>query len=358
MTLNLGSMAFSALVAACISAPAAEHAVPEFHHDIHPILEKYCFDCHADGANKGNVAFDSFKSDADVLNERDLWLRALKNVRAGIMPPSKKPQPTPDEKQELALWIKRSVFQIDPAHPDPGHVKLRRLNRTEYRNTIRDLLGVEFDTHTAFPPDETSYGFDNIGAVLTLPPMLLEKYLAAANQIVSEALPINTGSPIAKTNRAHLFPEKTPTDVKARRTYARRTLGEFSRKAFRRPAEPQSLNRLVSLAEGTYSQSGKTFERGISQALIAILASPQMLFLEERPERVSKSEPYPFVDEFSLASRLSYFLWSTMPDEELLRLAETGALRTNLDSQIDRMLKDKRSSHFVRDFTGQWLRAR
>src|SRR3954469_1357838 len=105
-------MAFSALVAACISAPAAEHAVPEFHHDIRPILEKYCFDCHADGANKGNVAFDEFKSDQEIIDNRDLWWRALKNLRAGIMPPAKKPQPSGEEKQQIAVWVKHSVFGL------------------------------------------------------------------------------------------------------------------------------------------------------------------------------------------------------------------------------------------------------
>src|SRR6185369_999687 len=102
---------------------------------------KYCFDCHADGANKGNVAFDEFKSDQAVLENRDLWSRALKNLRAGIMPPAKKPQPSSAEKEQIALWIKQSVFGLDPNNPDPGHVTIRRLNRVEYRNTIRDLLG-------------------------------------------------------------------------------------------------------------------------------------------------------------------------------------------------------------------------
>jgi len=105
------------------------------------------------------------------------------------MPPPKKPQPTPEEKERIAQWIKSAVFKIDPQNPDPGRVTIRRLNRTEYRNTIRDLLGVNFDTQNIFPPDDTGHGFDNIGDVLTLPPMLLEKYVVAANQIVSQAVP-------------------------------------------------------------------------------------------------------------------------------------------------------------------------
>ena len=341
----------------CAIAAPAQTPLPEFRHDIRPLLENYCFDCHADGANKGNVAFDTFKSDGDVLAQRDLWFRALKNVRASIMPPSRKPQPSAAEKQELALWIKRAVFQIDPANPDPGHVTLRRLNRTEYRNTIRDLLGVDFDTRTIFPPDETTYGFDNIGTALTLSPMLLEKYLLAAKTIVAQALPPSPDSSLARANYARFFPEKVANDARARKECARKALAPFARRAFRRPVDSKSIERLVSIVEQTSSQPGKTFEGGIRQALVAILASPRMLFLEDRPE-TSGSETYPLIDEFSLASRLSYFLWSTTPDEHLLHLAEAGKLRENLGSEIDRMLEDKRSAHFVRDFTGQWLRAR
>ena len=154
------------------------------------------------------------------------------------------------------------------------------------------------------------------------------------------------------------FPKKTPEDAAGRRAYARELLGGFARRAYRRPADVKVLDRLVSLAESVYSQPGKTFEAGVSQAMVAVLASPRFLFREERAEMTADKKSHPFVDEFSLASRLSYFLWSSMPDEELLRLAETGGLRKNLTAQVERMLKDERSQAFVRNFVGQWLRAR
>ncbi len=474
----------------------------EFHRDIQPLLSNYCFDCHADGAKKGSVAFDEFKTEQALLDDRELWLHALKNLRAGLMPPQKKAQPTPEEKERIAQWIKRAVFAGDPQNPDPGRVTIRRLNRVEYRNTIHDLLGVEFDTATAFPPDDTGHGFDTIGEVLTLPPMLLEKYVVAAKQIVSEAVPAvpavvreqavagqqfhsgNDGDPsrsrrhgglrlsyykpaavsntftcdlagkyqlavapmvneqyvdnvfdlnkcrflfrvdgkemlsneyaweggrayhyncdvdwaagnhelsfelqpltpnepqnrtltmqitavqvIGPLAREHwvqpkdyekFFPKKVPADARLRRAYARELLGGFARRAFRRPVEAATLDRLVSLAESIYSQTGKTFEAGVSQGMVAILSSPRFLFREERPER-SSAGVYPFIDEFSLASRLSYFLWSSMPDEELLRLAEAGTLRKNLTAQVARVLRSDRSEEFVRNFTGQWLRSR
>lgn len=168
---------------------AENPAADQFRTDIQPILKEFCFDCHADGANKGGVSLDEFKSDAAMLENHDLSLKALKNVRAGIMPPPKKPQPGAEQKHQLEQWIKAAVFQADLQNPDPGRVTVRRLNRVEYRNTVRDLLGVDFDTDKEFPPDDSGHGFDNIGDVLTLPPMLLEQYLAAAKTIVTRAVP-------------------------------------------------------------------------------------------------------------------------------------------------------------------------
>lgn len=499
---------FAALVLLGGTGFAADHpGGAEFRKEVRPLLENYCFDCHADGANKGNIAFDEFKTDQAMLDDHELWLHVLKNLRAGLMPPLKKSQPTPAEKERIELWIKRAVFAADPQNPDPGRVTIRRLNRIEYQNTIRDLLGVEFDTATAFPPDDTGHGFDNIGDVLTLPPMLLEKYVIAAEQIITEAVPsvprvvrervvvgrqfrsgnepeeernerqrrrnpglqlsyykpaavsnsfkadvagkyqlavalminekyvdnvvdlnkcrltfrvdgkemlrgeyaweggkalhyhydvdwaagkheltfelepltpdepqtralamqitsVKISGPMAREhwveskNYAKFFPKKFPADVKGRQAYARELLGNFARRAFRRPADEKTLNRLVSLAESIYSQPGKTFEVGVSQGMVAVLASPRFLFREERPDASSGGSRYPYVDEFSLASRLSYFLWSSMPDEELLRLAEKGELRKNLSAQVGRMLKDNKSDAFVRNFVGQWLRAR
>ncbi len=328
-----------------------------FHDQIRPLLETYCFDCHGDGAHKGNVAFDEFKSDQSVLTNRDLWWKALKNLRAGMMPPSKKPQPSPEQEREIVQWIKSAVFCIDPANPDPGRVTVRRLNRVEYRNTIRDLMGVKYDTQAEFPPDDTGYGFDTIGDVLTVSPMLLEKYLIAAQKIVDEAVPEKKEGAKPKVY-GRFFPKDPPAKSKERRAYAREVLADFARKAFRRPVDEKTVNRLAALAEETYSRSGKTFESGIGEAMVAVLASPRFIFREEGTGAPSGPGGDPLVDEYALASRLSYFLWSSMPDEELMRLAAEGHLRQDLPAQMERMLKDKRSEDFVRNFTGQWLRAR
>ena len=494
-------------VFAGLAAQAGEVAgASEFRQKVKPLLETYCYDCHADGANKGGVSFDEFKSDSAIVESHDLWWRALKNVRAGLMPPKKKPQPTAEEKQIIENWIKRTSFASDPQNPDPGKVTIRRLNRVEYQNTVRDLMGVDFETASVFPPDDTGHGFDNMSDVLTLPPMLLEKYVQAANRIVSEAVPsvpgvvpeqviagrqfcgtdegesresnssrrrrgslslsyyqaaavsntfeakmpgkyqlalalavseryvdgvfdynkcklvfrvdgkeylqqnfswegnksyyfnydvdwekgdhelsfelqpltpdekqtrtlavqitsVTVRGPTGKQflvkpkNYERFFPKPVPDGKKERRVYAREVLNDFASQAFRRPASKETLDRLVALAESVYSQPGKTFEAGVSQAMVAVLASPRFLFREEDALKTD-GKSYPLVDEYALASRLSYFLWSSMPDKELFCLAEAGQLRQNLTAQVDRMLKDSRSDAFIRNFTGQWLRAR
>ncbi len=160
-----------------------------FEDQIQPILMDYCYRCHAQGTKKGGVTFDEFGTDEAFLKNRNLWWAVLKNVRAGIMPPAEKPHPNPKEVRVLAEWIKHDVFGSDPKEPDPGRVTIRRLNRVEYHNTIRDLMGIEFKAEEEFPPDDTGYGFDNIGDVLTVSPLLLEKYFQAAETIVKRAVP-------------------------------------------------------------------------------------------------------------------------------------------------------------------------
>ncbi|MEY2428596.1 MAG: hypothetical protein QOJ40_1481 [Verrucomicrobiota bacterium] len=492
------------LMALSLSASGAElPAGAHFRNNVQPILEKYCFDCHADGANKGGVTFDEFKSDDVIVAKPGLWLAVLKNTRAGLMPPAKKPQPSAEERQRLEGWIKYDAFGINPRNPDPGRVTVRRLNRTEYRNTIRDLMGVDFNTEVEFPADDTGFGFDSIGDVLTVSPILLEKYMAAAKTIVSEAVPTvarvvpeetiaggrfhaadsakgNRGenrketwlalsyyepAAVSKLFRAehagsyrltlelavkgefefdpgkcrltfkvdgseqlqkefgwqssksfrfdldekwqpgehrmvfelapltavekkvkslelrvvsvtvrgpmedeHLtrpknydrfFNRAIPKDAAGRRDYAAEILRKFATRAFRRPVEDETVERLVAVARKVYTQPGKTFEAGIADAVVAALSSPRFLFRLEESEALSGPDnAFAEVDEYSLASRLSYFLWSTMPDEELSRLAGRGELRKNLPAQIKRMLADSRSEALVQNFTGQWLQTR
>ena len=501
-----GALAVTASSATNTDAAAAvteNSAVAVYKKAINPILEDHCYECHGDGYNKGKIAFDELESNAEIL-DKDLWLRVLVNTRAGLMPAEQKPRLSAADQQTLERWIKSDVFHLDPRYPDPGRVTVRRLNRVEYRNTVRDLLGVDFNAEVEFPPDDTGFGFDNIGDALSVSPMLVEKYVAAATVIVGEAVPsadrkiaeqevpanafatpggekqswrvrfpynesktvaasvrtpgagaykvtlgvdvrgdfvfvpdrgrlvfkidgkevlnkefayyyeksftfesdhkwtaadhtlsleftslddgkasavegakgpkpsrltINTltiEGPLEKdkwvkpANYDRFFPRAIPAGRAERLAYARELLGAFAAKAYRRPldANDDTADRLARLAEDTYRQKGKSFEQGVAQAMAAVLSSPHFLFRLEEPAAHAVDAHSAPVDEYSLASRLSYFLWSTMPDDELFALAARGELRANLPAQVQRMLADDRAKALSQNFTGQWLEAR
>lgn len=329
---------------------------------IQPILDQHCFDCHGYGSSEGGVAFDKIANNVDSKQQHKVWLAVLDNVRAGLMPPPNEidpeDRPSQVEIDQLVHWIKFTAFAIDPEMPNPGSVAPRRLNRIEYQNTIRDLMDFKFQADREFPPDDTGGGFDNNSDVLTLSTLLIEKYLAAAETIVLDAVPQSTG----KNNKHYLrfFPDGTPpTDTDARDQYADKILEQFASRAFRRPVERSKTEQLTQLARSIYSEPDKSFEQGISRAMMAVLASPRFLFRVDTTLTSDPESTYPLLDEYSLASRLSYFLWSTMPDQELLDLAQEKRLRKELPSQVQRMLADpKTATGLVRNFTGQWLKTR
>ena len=160
----------------------------DFAAEVKPLLETYCYKCHGNGKKKGKLALDDFKTPEALLNDQKTWGMVLENLRTGDMPPDDEKQPALAEREKIMKWIDTAVFACDPDHPDPGRVTLHRLNRAEYNNTIRDLVGVDFQPADDFPADDSGYGFDNIGDVLSLPPVLFERYLAAAEKVMSLAI--------------------------------------------------------------------------------------------------------------------------------------------------------------------------
>lgn len=153
-----------------------------------PLMETYCYDCHGDGVKKGELALDRYDSISAMQANREVWKRIRDHLKQRLMPPLDEDQPADEERQEILAWIDDAVFPVDPAHPDPGRVTLRRLNRVEYQNTLRDLLGVDVKVIDLIPPDDAGYGFDNIGDVLTLSPAHLERYLEAARVSLDHAV--------------------------------------------------------------------------------------------------------------------------------------------------------------------------
>jgi hypothetical protein len=168
-----------------------------FEQKVRPLLAKYCNHCHGGTEKVGGLAFDRFTSVSTVLEKRSLWQKMARNLNARIMPPEGEKLPTSEEVEFLIGWIERETNKVDCGVRDPGRVTIRRLNRAEYNNTIRDLTGIDFRPADDFPADDVGYGFDNIGDVLSLPPLLMEKYLAAAEQISEKAIPSKpAGGPI------------------------------------------------------------------------------------------------------------------------------------------------------------------
>jgi hypothetical protein len=154
-----------------------------------PFLKKYCVDCHGDGAHSGDFSFDRYRNLDALKRDRHIWTKALKLLKIEAMPPADADPPPAEERAQAVKWLDHQLFYVDCSLPqDPGRVTVRRLNKTEYNNTIRDLLGIDFHPANDFPSDDTGHGFDNIGDVLTIPPLLLEKYLDAAEDIARRAV--------------------------------------------------------------------------------------------------------------------------------------------------------------------------
>ncbi|HVT91031.1 MAG TPA: DUF1592 domain-containing protein [Tepidisphaeraceae bacterium] len=155
-----------------------------------PLLQKYCYQCHSGAKPKADLSLSSFKTIESIFQHREQWELVAQNVRTHDMPPEEsRLQPTQAEREIIVDWVDQQLHQHDSKNPDPGRVTVRRLNRAEYHNTIHDLTGVDFQSNVEFPPDDSGYGFDNIGDVLSLPPVLMEKYLSAADKILEEAIP-------------------------------------------------------------------------------------------------------------------------------------------------------------------------
>ena len=154
-----------------------------------PFLAKHCLMCHSAKAKAANLDLERFQDVRAALAERDVWESVARRVQSGQMPPAGAPRPKPETVTAVLAWTTAQIDRVDRARPaDPGRVTARRLNRAEYNNTIRDLFGISFRPADDFPLDDSGHGFDNIGDVLSLSPVLLEKYLQAADQVVKAAL--------------------------------------------------------------------------------------------------------------------------------------------------------------------------
>jgi len=234
---------------------------------------------------------------------------------------------------------------------DPGRVPPHRLNRTEYNNTVRDLLGDTSRPASDFPSDDHGYGYDNNATILSLSPLLMEKYATAAKTLVEEAWLRDA------TSSKPMVRICTP-EVANPEPCGRKILERFARRAWRRPVTPEEVDRLMGFV-ALARVHGEGFDEGMKLALRSVMVSPHFLFRVEADPEPGSTEPRALSD-WELASRLSYFLWSTMPDDKLMAAAEAGKLSTpeELEQQVVRMLKDPKAKAMVDNFAGQWLHTR
>jgi hypothetical protein len=232
-----------------------------------------------------------------------------------------------------------------------GLITLRRLNRTEYGNTLRDLTGTTTDYGAKFPPENLSFGFDNIGEALTIQPLNVELYEESAEAVLNELF----ARPASDPARARI----SSCDASAGgRGCIMQMLSSFAQYAYRRPVLEAEVSGLADIAQD-FAATGGTINDGLKLAFKGVLLSPHFIYRVELDQDPTSKTPHR-LSAFELASRLSYYLWSTMPDQPLLVDAQGGNLVTDvgLAAQVERMLSDPRSSALVSNFVGQWLNLR
>jgi hypothetical protein len=481
------------------------------------LLDKYCVTCHSDRAKTGGLTLQKL----DVANtgaNAETWEKVIRKLSVGAMPPSGMPKPSPADTKALVTYLEISLDKAYAANPSPGHATLHRLNRTEYANSVRDLLALDVDAASLLPPDDESYGFDNNADVLGVSPSLLERYISASRKVSRVAVGDLSQGAVAQTYRARpdlsqdtrvdgmplgtrggllmhynfpldgkytvkivlarntvdvirgleeahqieilvdgarvflasvggtsdtealvknpaearmmiesrlqaripvkagprtvsvTFLQKdaaeddyilepflrttldpvneaglphvdqvvisgpyTPTgpgDTPSRRKVftcrpansgeevacAKKILTTLARRAYRRPITPNDTETLLTFYQAGRNQGG-SFDAGIERGLRLILSNPEFIFRFERdPATVAAGSSYK-IDDLELASRLSFFLWSSIPDDELLNLAVANKLSqpATLDAQVHRMLADPRANALSTNFAAQWL---
>ncbi len=490
-------LAAALLFGIATKASAQEQRDRVLRSSIQPLLKKYCLDCHNPDDAEADLNLAEFRTSQAILEGRTRWLKVLRNLQTKKMPPPEMDQPSDAERQRIVSWLDDLLNNIDCQNlHNPGRPTIRRLNRTEYRNTIRDLVGVDYEPAADFPGDDVGYGFDNIGDVLSLPPLLMEKYLTAAEEISQKAIAtegvsmplvrkifgadLQAGKSQVMQQRARgLFangamhtqiklpvpgeyefrttaygdqagPQKvqmnllidgktrqkftvaavrakprgyvakirlkagqrkialaftndyynpkaknpqqrdrnlvvqhlevrgpldyrppnlpashraivisTPGAGVTRRDASGRVLRRLASRAYRRPATTAEVDRLLRFTD-LAEQKGDNFEAGIQLALQAILVSPHFLFKVEMPsDKIDQHGNYGLSD-YELASSMSYFLWSSMPDQQLFADAHSGRLRQDdsLERHAIRMVNSPRSRTLIVNFAEQWLQLR
>ncbi|WP_339684743.1 DUF1592 domain-containing protein [Gimesia maris] len=329
-------------------ALAARKAEAEqfFSKQIKPFIKKYCIDCHQNRRpTEAGLSFDPALRSPGHAAFSEKWKKSAARVKAHDMPPEGLDQPSDKERQMFAKWMQQIKY-LSPK--DPGPFVIRRLTKTEYGNTLHDLLGVDPDIVASLPDEVSGEGYLN-----SLSPLQLEQYLAISEKVLNQVVAPEGKPPTAIQLELFGEPPTSETDAKSN---ARKLAKSLARSAYRRPPSAAEVDVLLKVFE-LGRQNDLSYHASCRLMLKAILVSPQFLFITPAREVETEKGIVP-LDDYQLASRLSYLLWATMPDAELLTLADQGKLHELpvLKDQVTRMLMDPRSRALFDGFGAQWLK--
>lgn len=315
-----------------------------FRHVATPFLKTYCVECHQTNKAKGGINFANMMKRPEAEDLRRKWQRALAKVRGHDMPPQEAArQPTEAERKAFVDWVGMIKF-LSPE--DPGPSVIRRLTKAEHGNTLHDLFGVDPAVVAELPDDVPGQGYLN-----SFSPLQTEQYLAIANTVLDRVLGPPEGPPTEQQQK--LFGK--PPEGGAARDAAGKVARTLARSVYRRPAKEDEIETLLKVFD--LAQANKrSYMASLRFMLRAMLVSPQFLFITPAKDSEAGKTIVP-LDDHHLASRLSYFLWATMPDAELAALADGGQLHEPevLRAQVKRMLGDPRARALFDGFGAQWL---
>lgn len=325
-----------------------------FRKRVTPFIKTYCLECHQN--RRPTEAGLSFTPALDTPGHAafsEKWKKSAARVKAHDMPPEGLDQPTDEEREMFLTWLQK-VKYLSPK--DPGPFVIRRLTKTEYGNTLHDLLGVDPSVADSLPDEVSGEGYLN-----SLSPLQLEQYLRIAESALDKVF----GTPDASEDNGHKRPNKVAEIVggfpgeestgEEHRAMLETVAESLAKRAYRRPASDAEIRVLVDVYDLGH-QNGLSDRAALRLMLKAMLVSPQFLFITPAVDFDTKDEIVP-LDGYQLASRLSYLLWATMPDDELMSLADSGTLQEPavLTAQVQRMLNDPRSRALFDGFAAQWL---
>jgi mono/diheme cytochrome c family protein len=326
-------------------ATEQDNAKKIFKSKITPFVTKYCLECHGQRRMKGGFNLYPALKNPGTGSNLSQWKKALANIVAHDMPPDDADnQPTDQERDDFVDAVATIKYL---SNKDPGPFVMRRLTKVEYGNTLHDLFGVDPKIANELPDEVFGEGYLN-----TVSPLQMEQYLGITNEVLNRVL-APSGKP-ATDLQNQLFGH-TPAPDTDTRTAARNIARTLARRAYRRPASEIELDVLLKVFD-LANQNQLSYPEALRLMLKAILVSPQFLFITPVPSVQTDQAILP-LDDFQLASRLSYLLWATMPDAELATLADQGKLHdpTILNAQVQRLLKDSRSRALFDGFGAQWL---